>query len=206
MSHAAGNHGHAYGYERVSTADVEEVSTGAMFRLPAHQRLRVCSAAAGAVAPMHTALDVRTEDVAGHEGDPHGRLMEKAFNAGMQAQKVRYSNFENSRFWRCACASSTVAFITLCGVVVYWVVAMSTSMSQSLDLINAQRPQLLLKTVDDASAILNGAARTSTALGQMSEAASPSLVNMTSASANMLSRLAALLGRPTITVAVGGAG
>ena len=193
-----------YEYERLNTADAEEtVSTSQMFRLPARERTRVCAQAQGAVAPMHTALDVRGDDA---EIDGHAKLMERAFDAGVRAQKARNANFENSRFWRCACASSTIAFVTLCAVVVYWVVAMSTSMSQSLDLLNAQRPQLLLKTVDDASALLSGAARTSTAFGEMSEAARPSLVNMTSASASMLSRLAALLGKPTITLAMGGTG
>lgn len=194
-----------YEYQQLSMTEADEcVSTGQMFRLPARERVRLCASAEGSVAPMHTALDVRSE--AGQEVESHAKLMERVFDAGVRAQKARNNNFENSRFWRCACASSTVAFVTLCGVVIYWVTAMSTSMSQSLDLINAQRPQLLLKTVDDASALLNGAARTSTAFGEMSEAARPSLVNMTSASASMLARMAALMGKPTITVAMGGTG
>lgn len=197
--------GYEYAFLPSSTEGEELVCTNQMFRLPACDRVRLCGASAeGAVAPMHTALDVRGDAVAEVEGN--ARLMERAFDAGVRSQKARHANFENSRFWRCACASSTVAFVTVCGVIAYWVVAMSTTMSESIDLLNAQRPQLFLKTVDDASALLNGAARTSTAFGAMSEAARPSLLNMTSASATMLSRVAALMGKPTITLAMGGAG
>lgn len=77
-------------------------------------------------------------------------------------------------------------------------------MSASLDEIHVQRPNLLLQTVDDASALLSGAARMSTNLGEMSADARPSLLNMTSASAAMMERVAALMGQPTITVAMGG--
>ena len=167
------------------------------------ERLRFAAQAEGRVVPMHTALQVDPPvDVGGHDSE----LMKPAFDAGMRSEQSRIASWEKSRFWRCACGFSTVAFVTLCGVVCYWVVAVSTTMSRGLDELHAQRPELMLKTVDDASAVLSGAARMSAAMGDMSERAAPSLLNMTTSSASLLERVALLMGKPTITVAVGGAG
>ena len=101
------------------------------------------------------------------------------------------------------CGCSAASIITLCTLISYWVVAVSNSVTSSLDHLTYARPGLLIKTVDDATALLHSTAEVGKQFELMSKEARPALVNLTHSSADMLSHAADIAGKPEIRVVLG---
>lgn len=180
--------------ESASTDDMRRRgNANGMFRMPPAQRVQVAHA-----------LDVRHHAVS--MDNPLAQsddVLDAAYKIGVLTEKTNRSAWQNNRFWRFLCTLMAVSTFTLMALLVYWIVNIGNSVSDTLDKIQYRNPTIIQDTVDDARTLLHGAAVASHNMGEIAQHTQPALVNLTQSSSVLLGSLASLMSRPRITIEMG---
>ena len=144
---------------------VSASSANGMFRIPPSQRTQ-----------MQHALDIRNGEVEMYpqltESD---KVLDAAYKIGVMTEKTNRYAWHNNRYWRCVCGIMAVSVFFLVALIIYWIVNVSKSVSDTLDKIHYRNPTIIQDTVDDARTLLHGAAVASHNMGEIAHQSSPSL-------------------------------
>jgi hypothetical protein len=130
-------------------------------------------------------------------------ILDAAYKIGVLTEKTSRTAWQNNRFWRFICSLMAACLFALVSLMIYWIVNIGNSMSDTLDKIHYRNPTIIQDTVDDARLLLHGAAVTSHNMGEIAHHSQPALVNMTQSSSVLLGSLASLLTKPRITIDMG---
>lgn len=185
---------HAEFMESASTDEMRRRgAANGMFRMPAQQRAQVQQA----LDVRHHAVDMTSPLAQSDE------ILDAAYKIGVLTEKTNRSVWQNNRFWRFLCSLMAACLFALVSLLVYWIVNIGNSVSDTLDKIQYRNPTIIQDTVDDARTLLHGAAVASQNMGQIAQHSQPALVNLTQSSSVLLGSLASLMTKPRITIDMG---
>lgn len=172
----------------ISTEEMRRRGAGGMFRVPPGQRAHVFDVRHHAVAMDRSLLSESDE------------ILDAAYKIGVLTEKTNRSAWQNNRFWRFTCGLLATSVFALVALLIYWIVNIGNSVSDTLDKIQYSNPTIVQDTVNDARTLLHGAAVASHNMGEIAHHSQPALVNLTQSSSDLLGSLAALMSKPRITI------
>lgn len=174
--------------DAISTEEMRRRGAGGMFRLSTAQGSQGFDVRHHAVAIDRPLLNESDE------------ILDAAYKIGILTEKTNRSAWANTRFWRFTCGLLATSVFALVALLIYWIVNIGNSFSDTLDKIQYRNPTIVQDTVDDARTLLHGAAVASHNFGEIAHNSQPALVNLTHSSSDLLGSLAHMMAKPRITI------